>query len=68
MTSIYDRPIDTTSDASLLDAFTEACAQHGISPDGDDGCDLATILNRAFDRGITSKDALSALVLNLVTE
>ncbi|WP_426125917.1 hypothetical protein [Pararhizobium sp. PWRC1-1] len=66
MTSIYDTPIDATSDASLFDAFTEACAQHGISPDGDDGSDLATILSHAFQRGITSKDGLIALVLNLV--
>jgi hypothetical protein len=66
MTSIYDKPIDTTSDASLLAAFTEACAQHEISPDGEDGSDLATILSHAFDRGITSKDGLIARVLNLV--
>ncbi|MGO4567571.1 hypothetical protein AB4Z52_21480 [Rhizobium sp. 2YAF20] len=68
MTSIYDTPIDATSAPSLLDAFIEVCAQHGISPDGDDGSDLATVLSHAFDRGITSKDGLIALVLNLVTE
>jgi hypothetical protein len=68
MTSIYDKPIDGTSDASLLDAFIEACAQHGISPDGEDGSDLATILSHAFQRGVTSKDGLIALVLNLVAK
>lgn len=67
MTSLYEKPIDATSDASLLDAFTEACRLHGIAPDGNDASDLATILSHAFDRGITSKEGLIALVLNLIT-
>ena len=68
MTSIFDKRIDETSAPSLFDAFTEACMQHGISPDGDDGSDLATVLSHAFHKGITSKDALVALVLNLITK
>lgn len=68
MTSLYDKPIDETSDAGLLDAFTEACRLHGISPDGKDASDLATILSHAFDHGTTSKDGLIALILNLVTK
>ena len=68
MTSIYGTPIDATSASSLFEAFTEACAQHDISPDGEQGSDLATILSHAFQRGITCKDRLIALVLNLVAK
>lgn len=68
MTSAFDKPIDATSDSSLLDAFNEACEQHGISPDAEDGSDLATVLSHAFERGITSKDGLVALVLSLIVE
>lgn len=68
MTSAFDKPIDATSDTSLQDAFNEACEQHGFSPDGEDGSDLATVLSHAFERGITSKDGLVALVLSLVVE
>lgn len=67
MTSIYDKPIDETSDATLLAAFTEACTQHGLLPDGEDASDLATVLSHAFERGITSEDGLIALVMNLTT-
>jgi len=63
MTSIFDKPIDETSEAYLLDASTEACAQHGISPDGGDGSDLATTLRHMFQRGIVRKDRFIALFL-----
>ncbi|MDH4414805.1 MAG: hypothetical protein QE484_15950 [Rhizobium sp.] len=65
MTSIPDKLIDGASDANLLAAFTKACEQHGFSPDGQDGSDLAIVLSHAFERGITSEEALIALVRNL---
>lgn len=66
MTHFFDKPIDETSSAVLLDAFTEACRQHEIAADSRDGSDLATVLTHAFHKGMTSGDALAALVSNLV--
>lgn len=68
MTSMFGKPIDGTSDASLLEAFTESCAKHGFSPDSEDGLDLATILSHAFEGGVTSKDALIALIKSLTAK
>ncbi len=58
--------IDETSFDVLRAAFSEACARHGIAEEGDDGIDLWTIPKHAFGKGITSKDALTKLVANLV--
>jgi len=66
MTHFFDKPIDESSSAVLLDAFTEACRQHEIVADSRDGSDLATILTHAYYKGMTSAEALAALVSNLV--
>ncbi|MBM7044660.1 MULTISPECIES: hypothetical protein [Rhizobium] len=57
--------MDETSSTVLMNAFQEACARHDISPDGDDGADLLTVLTYAFQKGMTTKDRLLAFAMNL---
>lgn len=66
MPSFDNARIEEASIAVLVSAFQEACAHHDISPDGDEGSDLLTVLTYAFQKGTTTREALIVLVTNLV--
>jgi hypothetical protein len=68
MNAEYERPVDLTYATNLQAAFEEGCTRHGIPADSTMGCDVALIMRHAFEKGVTGKDALLALLENLIEQ
>ncbi len=66
MITEYEIPADLSYAKELSAAFEEGCARHGIHADSAMGCDVAVIMRHAFEKGVTGKDALLALLGNLI--
>ncbi len=66
MNAEYERLVDLNYATELSAAFEEGCTRHRIDADSTMGCDVALIMRHAFEKGVTDKEALLALLENLV--
>ncbi len=64
----YEGPVDLTYATDLSAAFKEGCTRDGIPADSTMGCDVALIMWQAFEKGVRGKDALLALLENLIEQ